>query len=96
MGSWPSRGKVWGSEWEQENGDDDDGETGFSGTGTRLAEYTLIGVLILGAWKLARGDNATRDEKKSESRQQEKLRLLEEGKDSHSEKKSAGEAEFMV
>ena len=74
-GKWPRRERVWGSEaeWEVEGGI-------IGRRGVSLAEYTLIGILILGAWRIMRGEDQG-DEGRLGDEIEEKMRLVEEGRE---------------
>lgn len=77
-GRWPSRERVWGcmGEWADE-GDGGEGHAVRGGPG-KIADYTLIGILVLGAWKVLMGERANVEEKII-CNGNEKLRLLEDG-----------------
>jgi hypothetical protein len=89
-GNWPSKEMVWGSKggWDSVDGESDfveSDESGRdSGNGTEgllgtIAKYTLIGMLIIGLWKVFLGNRTQRGEKRCRMLQDEKLKLLEEG-----------------
>ena len=78
-GRWPERERVWGcrAEWADEG--DCGEEHAVRGRAGRIAEYTVVGILVLGTWKVLMGQSADVVEKNICSGS-EKLRLLEEGR----------------
>ena len=79
-GAWPSREMVWGSEGENRR-DEDDGSGRVGQRSVSIAEYTLVGLLILGIWEMLKGGEESYHEEVLGRGEDEKLRLMEEGDD---------------
>jgi hypothetical protein len=80
-GAWPSKERVWGSEGEWEADDDDEqGRIESAVCFNNIVEYTLVGILTVGVWKAVGRDKEAEVERHGGIEQDEKLRLLEEGR----------------